>query len=262
MCKVTHEIYIYIYISFDGHKRVLGIILSSVVFPRRLTRWHKTSRIVSNARRMIKRRERPRKSPTFLYSLLRRKEQSGEKREYKSARRRERGVTRGQGEGGRGRGEKEAARDRERQRNPGIVGGMKTARRTSSAIVCACTVVNARVRPTRARARARFYAQESLRGHAADRRLNHASYFTSGRSLRAHTRVYAYTRAYFSTSIYHPRVFSPLPFVSSARAFTLGACFCPLIDANVYCFDHFGYFNVKIYYLFNSLIDICWVLTI
>lgn len=54
-------------------------------------------------------------------------------------------------------------------------------------------LVNTRVPAARV-----FYAQESLRGHAADRRLNHASYFTSGRGL-AH--------AYFSISIYHSRVF-------------------------------------------------------
>lgn len=54
-------------------------------------------------------------------------------------------------------------------------------------------LVNTRVPAARV-----FYTQESPRGHAADRRLNHASYFTSGRGL-AH--------AYFSISIYHSRVF-------------------------------------------------------
>lgn len=66
-------------------------------------------------------------------------------------------------------------------------------RRMHPRVVYARPLVNARVRAARV-----FYAQESLRGHAADRRLNHASYFTSGRGL-AH--------AYFSISIYHPRVF-------------------------------------------------------
>lgn len=150
---------------------------------------------------------------------------------------RERGVTRGgRGGGGEGRGEKEAARETRETKKPGDSrmawkqrAGLLRRLRAAGAHARTCVhrhgcapLVNARVRrAARARARA-FLRAESLRGHAADRRLNHASYFTSGRgpsrAIRTYAYIHVYTRTYFSISIYHPRVFSRRSRSSAAHA--------------------------------------------
>lgn len=110
---------------------------------------------------------------------------------------------------------KKKKRNRKKQRSPGRAGGMKTG-----TAFCVNVNVHAHVRckyndasahcgwrmhprvvyATAARKRtcASFTRRKVFAVTRPDRRLNHASYFTSGRDL-AH--------AYFSISIYHPRVF-------------------------------------------------------
>lgn len=199
-------------------------------------------------------RRATRKSPTFFIPFCEEKSKAG-KRVQECMCGGERCV--GSREERKKKQRERRARDKE---TPGIEPGMKTAQDFFACVcVYTCTRTVARMCIARKRTcagRARVFTRKKV--FAVTRPTDAWITRLILRAVGAFARTRIYARILVCPYIIRA-CFSPLPFLNRARDFTLDACFCSLIDADIYCITSITLdFNAKIYiyiYLFNCIFN-------